>query len=95
MASKMEYESQGLLHEMFVHQARLTPDKIAVFSGEGQAATFRQLDEWTDALAVSLRHRGLVPDRCVAIYMEKSIEFVVAYIAILRAGKLKTSKLIN
>ncbi|XP_050415332.1 uncharacterized protein LOC126829469 isoform X1 [Patella vulgata] len=82
----MDYESLGLLHDMFRRQAEQTPDRIAVNSVDGRQVTFKELNEWTDILATSLQNKGVLPDTSVGIYLEKNIEFVTAYIAALKAG---------
>ncbi|XP_013384730.1 uncharacterized protein LOC106154791 [Lingula anatina] len=82
----MEYENQGLLHEMFVRQAKATPDKIAVVTDSGKQVTFAELDELTDILATALRIKGVKPNTSVGIYLERCLEYTIAYIAILRAG---------
>ena len=82
----MEYEHLGLLHDIFRRQAKLTPDKVAVVTVKGQSVTFRELDDLTDVLATNLQIKGIVPDSVVGIYMERSLEYVIAYIAILKAG---------
>jgi non-ribosomal peptide synthetase component F len=81
-----KYEDNGLLHEMFLRQAQTTPDAIAVVDADGNQLTFAELDRLSEILALNLRHKGVVPDTCVAIYMDKCIEYVISYIAILRAG---------
>ena len=82
------YEKEGLLHEMFERQARATPDEVAVVSvTEDLTATFAELDQWSTALAAQLQQRGAAPDRCVAICLDKGMDFVISYIAILKAGK--------
>ncbi|KAH3843031.1 hypothetical protein DPMN_116538, partial [Dreissena polymorpha] len=80
------YEANGLLHEMFGRQARLTPDAIAVVEASGRTLNFRELDRQSEALATHLKNVGVRPDTCVGIYMDKCIEYVVAYLGILRAG---------
>ncbi|XP_006818170.1 uncharacterized protein LOC102809176, partial [Saccoglossus kowalevskii] len=82
----MEYEQLGLLHDMFIRQARLTPDAVAVVSDDGSQLTFAELDSLTDCLATNLRICGVVADSIVGIYMEKGIDYTVSYIAILKAG---------
>lgn len=85
--AKMDYESLGLLQDMFLRQARATPDKVAVVSADGRQMTYRELDKVTDIMATNLRIRGVKPDSIVGIYMERCLEYVLSYIAILRAGK--------
>lgn len=56
-----------------------------------QAAIFlflQKLDDDTDLLAEFLQHIGVGPEKNVGIYMERSLEYTIAYIAILKAGKL-------
>lgn len=82
----MDYENEGLLHEMFIRQAEATPDKIAIVEPGGRQLTFRDLHGDSDVLAKTLKRIGVQPDSCVGIYLDKSIEFSVTYIAILKAG---------
>ncbi|KAH9494553.1 hypothetical protein Btru_019837 [Bulinus truncatus] len=83
----MEYETVGLLHEQFVKQAKLTPHAIAVVSPEeNQSVTFADLNSWTDILAIKLQTLGVKAETSVGIYLEKTVNFVSAYIAILKGG---------
>lgn len=82
----MDYENEGLLHEMFIRQAEATPDKIAIVEPGGRQLTFRDLHGDSDVLAKTLKRIGVQPDSCMGIYLDKSIEFSVTYIAILKAG---------
>ena len=85
--AKMNYENEGLLHEMFSRQAKKTPDDVAVVTDGGVTMTFKELDEATDVLAMTLRIKGVKANSIVGIYMEKCMEYVVSYIAILKAGE--------
>lgn len=49
--------------------------------------SFGQLQSWTDILAVKLQTLGVKAETSVGIYLEKSVDFVSAYIAILKAGR--------
>lgn len=82
----MDYENEGLLHEMLIRQAEATPDKIAIVEPGGKQLTFRDLHGDSDVLAKTLKRIGVQSDSCVGIYLDKSIEFSVTYIAILKAG---------
>ncbi|XP_076070736.1 uncharacterized protein LOC143042345 [Mytilus galloprovincialis] len=86
MGTETSYEQQGLLHEMFSKQAKKTPDKIAIVEDSGAKITFKELDESSDKLGKHLVHKGVKINSCVAIYLDKSIAYVTAYIAILKAG---------
>ncbi|ETR74697.1 MAG: Amino acid adenylation domain containing protein [Candidatus Magnetoglobus multicellularis str. Araruama] len=73
------------LHELFGQQALKTPDAIAV-SDMNQSLTYKSLDRQTDYLAIYLQNQGVTTDSTVAIFMDKSVEYVIALIAILKAG---------
>ncbi|KAG6618598.1 Linear gramicidin synthase subunit D [Phytophthora cinnamomi] len=79
------YPSEKCLHDMFAEAAKRTPDAIAVYY-EGKTLTFREVDEQSERLADYLFHAGIRPGSISGIFMEHCIEFVIAYIAALKAG---------
>ena len=83
----MNYENEGLLHEMFSRQAKKTPDQVAIVTDGGVTMTFKVLDVATDVLAMALRIRGVKANSIVGIYMEKCLEYAISYISILKAGE--------
>ena len=74
------------LHELFVEQALKTPTKTAVADYKGRTLTFAQLENATSILARYLKLKGCKTDSVVGIYMERCLEYPIAYIAALRAG---------
>lgn len=80
-----DYPRDATLHELFRAQAAATPEALALVDGDTHL-TFRELDEQTDLLARDLQRRGVVVDSLVGIFMETSPEFVIAYLAALKAG---------
>eukprot|EP00960_Hanusia_phi_P045699 757391-Hanusia_phi.AAC.2 len=74
-----------LLHDLFRKQARLTPDRVAIVDQQ-RKISYKELDELTDRLALWLIAKGAGPDKVVAIYMKKQLEYSISYIAILKAG---------
>lgn len=80
------YEQQGCLHEQFVRQAKAVPEAVAVVTHDGMLITYNELDQMTEELAIKLRHIGVSNNIVVGILMERCLEYVVSYIAILRAG---------
>ncbi|WP_425564008.1 amino acid adenylation domain-containing protein [Saccharothrix xinjiangensis] len=66
-------------------QALRTPDAAAVVSAEG-AVTYRELDERANRLAHLLIAEGARRERVVALAMPRSVEIVVARLAVLKAG---------
>jgi len=64
-----------------------TPDKLAVVSDGGRMLTYAQLNRSCDILADWLRSKvGVKADVGVGIYLERSVEYVISYVAILKAG---------
>lgn len=72
-------------HQQFTHQAQLTPDHIAVVC-ESQQLTYQDLDQRANQLAHALQYMGAGPDIPIAIYLDRSVEAMVAILAILKAG---------
>ncbi len=73
------------LHERFQEQARLTPDAVAV-RHEDESLSYGELNEQANRLAHHLRMLGVQPDALVALCLERSLELVVAVLAVLKAG---------
>jgi amino acid adenylation domain-containing protein len=69
----------------FAAQVRRTPEAIAVSSGDIRL-TYRELAERSGRLAYRLREMGVGPDVPVAVLMERSVDLVVAVLAVLRTG---------
>ncbi|XP_048589183.1 glycine betaine reductase ATRR isoform X2 [Nematostella vectensis] len=82
----MDYEKYGCLHEIFTRQALKTPEKTAVVCDDGRHLNFSELNRLTDILASNLRHKGCGKDKVVGIYMERCLEYPIAYISALKAG---------
>ncbi|MDO4724857.1 MAG: amino acid adenylation domain-containing protein [Comamonadaceae bacterium] len=53
---------------------------------EGQSLSYAQLEARSRALAQALRARGLGPDALVAVALPRSLELLIALVAVLRAG---------
>ncbi|WP_028936965.1 non-ribosomal peptide synthetase [Pseudonocardia spinosispora] len=77
--------SDVTLPEMFDAQVRATPDAVAVVCGDREL-TYRELDRWSGGLAAELRRRGVGPERTVGIHLERSLEMIVALLAVQRSG---------
>jgi amino acid adenylation domain-containing protein len=71
--------------ELFVAQAVKTPDAVAIEDGERQLS-YRDLDNWSNRLARSLCAQGVSAETLVGIFLERSIEAVVAVLGIWKAG---------
>ncbi len=73
------------VHESVAEQALRTPDAAAVTYG-GRALTYAGLVALAAALAARLRARGAGPEARVAVCLERSPAWVVAVLAVLKAG---------
>ncbi|KUI06088.1 non-ribosomal peptide synthetase [Mycobacterium sp. IS-3022] len=71
--------------EMFAAQAAQSPDAVAITCGDS-ALTYRELNEAADRLAHLLTARGAGPGESVAILFPRSIEAIVAILAVLKTG---------
>ncbi len=69
----------------FAEQVDRTPDAIAVSAGDVRL-TYRELDERTNRLAHRLRGLGVGHEVPVAVLMERSVDVVVAILAIVKTG---------
>lgn len=79
-------EEKKTLHQLFIAQARASPESTAVRVTDGGLTSYRELDQASDRLAHELRRRGIVPGSLVPFVMEKSRSAIVALLAILKAG---------
>jgi amino acid adenylation domain-containing protein len=73
------------IHKLFEKQARQTPDTVAVVCGTDQL-TYAQLNRGANQLAHYLQKLGVGPEVPVGICLERSTDFVVCLLAIMKAG---------
>src|SRR5439155_2165733 len=71
--------------DLFAAQVARTPDAVAVESDE-VALTYAELDRRADRLARHLAALGVGPEQVVALMLGRSVESVVASLAVMRAG---------
>ena len=73
------------IHQCFESQAAKTPDAIAVSCNQ-QRLTYRELNERANQLARHLQQCGVGAETPVALCLDRSIEMIVAILAVLKAG---------
>jgi amino acid adenylation domain-containing protein len=73
------------LHGLVAHQVQVRPEAIAV-EHAGQQLTYSELSQRSHRLAAHLLSHGIGNESRVGIHMPRSIEFIVAILAVLRAG---------
>ncbi|HEX9936858.1 MAG TPA: amino acid adenylation domain-containing protein, partial [Longimicrobium sp.] len=83
--TEAEYPADRCIHQLFEAQAARTPDGVAA-TCEGDSLTYRELNEAANRLAHHLIRRGVGPEVRVGLCLERSLEMVVAILAVLKAG---------
>ena len=78
-------ETATAVHHLFEAQAARTPQATALIFNH-QSLTYRELNRRADALAEKLVRRGVVAESLVAISSERSLEQIIAVLAVLKAG---------
>ncbi len=73
------------LHLMFEAQALATPQRVAMRAG-AEEISYADLNRRANQLAHHLRSLGVAPDTLVAVCTERSVDMVVALLAVLKAG---------
>lgn len=81
----LDYGPARTVHELIAEHAAATPDAVAVVCDDVQLS-YRELNMRAAALARRLRARGVGPNTCVGICLERSPEQIVAILGVLRAG---------
>ncbi|OTA15279.1 Amino acid adenylation [Xenorhabdus vietnamensis] len=84
--TESDFPHHSCLHTLIEAQVQRTPDAIAVEFAD-QTLSYAQLNQKANQLARYLRTElNVGPDALVAVCVERSIEMVVALLAILKAG---------
>jgi amino acid adenylation domain-containing protein len=83
--SESEYERDACVHDLVEAQAARRPDATALVFAERQL-TYAELNERANQLAHYLRRCGVGLEEKVGVLLEPAVEFIVALLAILKAG---------
>ncbi|KAA2257273.1 amino acid adenylation domain-containing protein [Solihabitans fulvus] len=81
----VEEPADDTVHGLFAEQVRRTPDAIAV-AADGVEVSYAELDRSSTALARRLTDLGVRAESRVGLLLERSVEFVIAELAVLKAG---------
>jgi len=73
------------VHALIEAQAQERPEALAVVT-ETDQLSYRELDRRANRLAHYLQERGVGPETRVAICLERSLDLVIALLAVLKAG---------
>jgi aspartate racemase len=83
--TRSEYPRDANVATVFEQVAQLHPDAIALVQGDIQM-TYEQLNRRANRLARGLRHAGVKSEAMVVCCLERSVEMIVAFLAVLKAG---------
>ncbi|QIG92108.1 non-ribosomal peptide synthetase [Bradyrhizobium sp. 6(2017)] len=84
-ATAAHYPSDRTIIDLFRDQVTRSPDAEAIRFGD-VALTYRQLDQRSNQIAAHLSSTGVGPGRIAVVFMEHSIEVVVAILGVLKSG---------
>jgi amino acid adenylation domain-containing protein len=80
-----EFPKDSCIHDLFEAQAARTPERVAL-EYEGEQLTYRELNSRANRIARELRKLGIKAERLVGVIADRSMETVVALLAIFKAG---------
>ncbi|MBV9382688.1 MAG: AMP-binding protein, partial [Streptosporangiaceae bacterium] len=86
MSTQAYAHDDATVHELVAARATARPDAVAVLAMDEPPLTYRQLDERSTALAGRLTAQGVRPGQYVAVRMRRTPAFVVALLAVMKAG---------
>ncbi|MBD3917803.1 amino acid adenylation domain-containing protein [Paenibacillus sp. PR3] len=79
------FPSDATLHSLFEAQALRMPDAIAALCRD-ERISYRELDEWSNRIARTLRQTGAASGSRTAVLCSRSFAMVAAVLGILKAG---------
>ena len=80
-----DYPRELCVHQLFEAQARRTPEAIASVC-EGRQLTYAELNKKANQLAAYLVRLGVGPGSLVGVFVERSLDMIVALLGVLKAG---------
>ncbi|HEX6290915.1 MAG TPA: condensation domain-containing protein, partial [Herpetosiphonaceae bacterium] len=84
-ATAYDYPRAPLVHDLIAQQAARTPTATALVCGD-ERLSYAALERRTNQLAHHLCSLGIGPERRVAVCLDRSLDLVVALLAVLKAG---------
>lgn len=82
----MDHPTKSSLSSFLKVLFQRNPHSIALICGD-RHLSYRELDQQSNQLANYFDHINLAPNALIGVYLERSIESVVAILAILKAGR--------
>lgn len=81
----LHYPSDKTFHRLYEEQAERTPDAVALVF-EGREMSYAELNREANRVAHLLIAKGVEPESRVGVYMENSLELVIAVLGVFKAG---------
>jgi amino acid adenylation domain-containing protein len=81
----IDYPRDRTIHELFEEQAESRPDAVAV-AYRDQELSYRELNARANHMAGTLLELGVGPEAVVALLAERGIDFLIAILAVFKAG---------
>lgn len=79
------YPREQSIHQLFEQQVERTPDAVAVRYHD-EELTYQELHESANQLAHYLQQLGVGPETRVGLFLDRSVELVMGWLAVLKAG---------
>ena len=79
------YPRDRCVHELFEEQVASNGSAVALVLGSTEVS-YAQLNQRANSIAHALSAAGVGPDKIVAVYTERSIDLIAAFLGILKAG---------
>lgn len=83
--TQYDYPQEETIVSLFEKQVSLAPQKVAVIF-ENKAVTYHELNNRSNQLAKFLRTNGVKKDSIVGLLIDRSVELIIAILAVLKAG---------
>jgi amino acid adenylation domain-containing protein len=84
-ATRAEYARSSCVHQLFEAQAEATPGAVAV-AFRSQQLTYAELNQRAEQLAGYLRKLGVKPGVMVGVFVERSLDMIVAILGVMKSG---------
>jgi len=84
-AARADFPARLCAHQIFEAQVDLAPQAVALVC-QGKSMTYLELDSRANQLAHLLRQRGVAPEVCVGVCLERSPELLAACLAVWKTG---------
>ncbi len=79
------YPKDICVHQLIQQQVQKAPQRVAVLATDG-SLSYEELNRRANQLAHHLQHMGIGPDILVGICLPRSLELVIALLAVLKSG---------